>query len=33
MCFDADMNVGYVLGEEQLNRYFSHFGNVLDVYL
>ncbi|CAL8460743.1 g274 [Coccomyxa elongata] len=27
------MNVGYVLGEEQLNRYFSHFGNVLDVYL
>ncbi len=26
----ADMNVGYLLCEEQLHRYFSRFGNVLD---
>ena len=27
------MNVGYVLAEEQLRRYFGQFGSVLDVYL
>ena len=29
----ADMNIGYVLTEEQLQNYFSCFGTVLDVYL
>lgn len=29
----ADMNIGYVLTEEQLQHYFSCFGTVLDVYL
>ena len=32
-CFLADMNVGYVLDETQLTRYFSHFGTVTDCYL
>ena len=26
----TDMNVGYILCEDQLHRYFSRFGNVLD---
>lgn len=29
----ADMNVGYVLDEAQLTRYFSQFGTVTDCYL
>ena len=32
-CFHADMNVGYVLDETQLTRYFSQFGTVTDCYL
>ena len=32
-CFLADMNVGYVLDETQLTRYFSQFGSVTDCYL
>ena len=32
-CFLADMNVGYVLDETQLTRYFSQFGTVTDCYL
>ena len=31
-CF-ADMNVGYVLDEAQLTRYFSQYGTVTDCYL
>ena len=27
------MNIGYILSEEQLQRYFSQYGSVLDVYL
>jgi RNA recognition motif-containing protein len=27
------MNIGYILTEEQLQRYFSQYGSVLDVYL
>ena len=29
----ADMNVGYVLDEAQLTRYFSQYGTVTDCYL